>query len=59
MDVKQSRRLVAALKKRKIEHETFFREFEGHGNFSYQNRMDYYRAVERFLAKHLAVPPQA
>jgi dipeptidyl aminopeptidase/acylaminoacyl peptidase len=53
VDVAQSKRLVRALKSRGLPHETFFRRYEGHGFFDYQDRVDFYHRVEAFLAKNL------
>lgn len=53
VEVEQSRKLAAALKKRGIPHETFFRALEGHGFYNYKNRVDYYHRVEAFLAANL------
>ena len=43
-------------------HETFFRGFELHGFYKYEDRVGFYHQVETFLAKYLApksasVPP--
>ena len=53
VDVAQSRRLAAELKRRGIPHETFYRALEGHGFFNYRNRVDFYHRVEAFLAANL------
>lgn len=53
VDVAQSRRLAAELKRRGIPHETFYRALESHGFFNYQNRVDFYHRVEAFLAANL------
>lgn len=53
VDVVQSKKLAAALKKNRIPHETFFRSLEGHGFYSYKDRVDYYHRVEAFLAANL------
>ncbi len=57
--VEQSVALAAALKKRGIPHETFFRDLEGHGFYNYKNRVEYYHRVEAFLAAHLGGAPLA
>lgn len=51
--IEQSWKLVRALKKNRVPVETFFPDFELHG-FSAPNRVKFYTAVERFLAKNLA-----
>jgi dipeptidyl aminopeptidase/acylaminoacyl peptidase len=53
VDVAQSRRLASALKRGGVPHETFFRPLEGHGFFSYRDRVDFYHRVEAFLAENL------
>ncbi|MFP4281723.1 MAG: alpha/beta hydrolase family protein [Opitutales bacterium] len=52
VSVSQSKRLVSALKRRGIPHETFFREWEGHG-FVGENRIELYERIGEFLAKNL------
>ncbi|HEY0945716.1 MAG TPA: alpha/beta fold hydrolase [Opitutaceae bacterium] len=56
VNIEQSKKLVAALKKHGVPHETFFRSLEGHGFYNYDNRVEFYRTVEKFLARHLAAP---
>jgi dipeptidyl aminopeptidase/acylaminoacyl peptidase len=56
VDMAQSRKLDAALKKLGIPHETFFRSGEGHGFYDYTNRVEFYRRVEAFLAANLGDP---
>lgn len=53
VDIGQSKKLVSALRKRGVPHETFFRSLEGHGFYNYKNRVEYYHQVEAFLAAHL------
>lgn len=53
VDVVQSKKLAAALKKNGVAHETFFRGTEGHSFYNYKNRVDYYHRVEAFLAANL------
>jgi dipeptidyl aminopeptidase/acylaminoacyl peptidase len=53
VDIGQSKKLVSALKKHRVPHETFFRSLEGHGFYNYKNRVEYYHRVEAFLAAHL------
>ncbi len=48
-----SDRIVAALRERNRDVEYIVFPDEGHGINRTQNRMDYMRAVERFLARHL------
>ncbi len=53
VSVQQSKRLVRELKKHDVPHQTFFREWEGHGFFDQRNSFALYREIERFLAEHL------
>ncbi|MCI6725634.1 MAG: prolyl oligopeptidase family serine peptidase, partial [Bacteroidales bacterium] len=43
----------AALRERGVEVEYMVKEDEGHGFSQEENRFDFYRAMEAFLAKHL------
>jgi dipeptidyl aminopeptidase/acylaminoacyl peptidase len=49
----ESDQIVEAVKKRGIEVEYMVKDNEGHGFRNEENRFDFYRAVEKFLAKHL------
>ncbi|MFQ6039188.1 MAG: alpha/beta hydrolase family protein, partial [Candidatus Aminicenantales bacterium] len=49
----ESDQIVEALRKRGIEVEYMVKENEGHGFRNEENRFDFYRAMERFLGKHL------
>lgn len=49
----ESDTMVAALRERGVEVEYMIKEDEGHGFAGEQNRFDFYRAMERFLARHL------
>jgi dipeptidyl aminopeptidase/acylaminoacyl peptidase len=49
----ESDQLVDALKKRGIEVPYIVKDNEGHGFRNEENRFDFYRAMETFLAKHL------
>lgn len=49
----ESDQMVAALKKRGVAVEYMVKDNEGHGFQNEENRMAFYRAVERFLARHL------
>jgi dienelactone hydrolase len=53
VDVAQSRKLAAELKRRGVPHETFYRAVEGHGFYNYKNRVEFYHRVEAFLAANL------
>lgn len=49
----ESDQIVAALRERGVEVEYMVKDDEGHGFVRPENRMDAYRALERFLARHL------
>lgn len=56
VSVRQTRRLAGELKRRGHEHETFYRVISGHGFARLNDRVSYYQAIERFLARH--IPPE-
>jgi len=49
----ESEQIVEALKEKGIAHEYLLYEDEGHGFAKPENRLHFYGAVERFLARHL------
>lgn len=49
----ESDQMVEALRRRGIEVEYMVKDNEGHGFHNQENRFDFYRAMERFLAEHL------
>jgi dipeptidyl aminopeptidase/acylaminoacyl peptidase len=49
----ESDQIVQALRERGVEVEYLVKDDEGHGFVKPENRMDAYRAIERFLARHL------
>lgn len=49
----ESDQIVAALRARGVPVEYIVKDDEGHGFVRPENRLDVYRAVERFLARHL------
>jgi dipeptidyl aminopeptidase/acylaminoacyl peptidase len=49
----ESEQFVAAMKDKGIDHEYLLFEDEGHGFARPENRLKFYAAAERFLAKHL------
>jgi dipeptidyl aminopeptidase/acylaminoacyl peptidase len=49
----ESEQIVAAMKEKGIDHEYLLFEDEGHGFATPENRLKFYAAAERFLAKHL------
>jgi dipeptidyl aminopeptidase/acylaminoacyl peptidase len=53
VDVAQSRMLERALRRRGVPTETFYRPYEGHGFYTYKDRVEFYHRVEAFLAANL------
>jgi len=49
----ESDQIVEAVKKRGVEVEYMVKDNEGHGFRNEENRFDFFRAMEKFLAKHL------
>lgn len=49
----ESDQMVEALRARGVEVEYMVKDNEGHGFHNQENRFDFYRAMERFLAKNL------
>ncbi len=53
VNINESNQIVDALKNRGIDVEYMVKENEGHGFYNEENRFDFYRAMEKFLAKYL------
>lgn len=51
----ESDQMVEALRSRGIEVEYMVKDNEGHGFANQENRFDFYRAMERFLAEHIGL----
>lgn len=51
--ITESDQIVGALRKRGLEVDYLVKDNEGHGFASEENRLEFYAAVERFLARHL------
>jgi dipeptidyl aminopeptidase/acylaminoacyl peptidase len=49
----ESEQIVAAMKEKGIDHEYLLFEDEGHGFAKPENRLKFYAAAEKFLARHL------
>ncbi|TDY65012.1 dipeptidyl aminopeptidase/acylaminoacyl peptidase [Aminivibrio pyruvatiphilus] len=49
----ESDQIVEALRARGVDVEYMVKDNEGHGFLNEENRFDFYRAMERFLARHL------
>jgi dipeptidyl aminopeptidase/acylaminoacyl peptidase len=54
----ESDQMVEALRRRGVEVDYMVKRNEGHGFRNEENRFDFYRAMEKFLAKHLNGGPQ-
>jgi dipeptidyl aminopeptidase/acylaminoacyl peptidase len=55
VNVNESNQMVEALKNRGINVEYMVKDNEGHGFYNQENQFDFYRAMEKFLATHMAV----
>jgi len=53
VNVNESDQMVAALQERGIEVQYLVKDNEGHGFRNEENRYEFYRAMEAFLAEHL------
>ena len=53
----ESDQMVEALRKRGVEVEYMVKNNEGHGFANENNRIDLYKAMNKFFAKHLAGNP--
>jgi dipeptidyl aminopeptidase/acylaminoacyl peptidase len=53
VNVDESDQMVAAMKERGVDVEYMVKENEGHGFRNEENRFEFYRAMEEFLATHL------
>ncbi|MBE2228663.1 MAG: S9 family peptidase [Ignavibacteria bacterium] len=53
VNINESDQMVEALKKRGIDVPYMVKDNEGHGFQNQENKFDFYRAMESFLAKHL------
>jgi dipeptidyl aminopeptidase/acylaminoacyl peptidase len=51
----ESDQIVAALRERGVDVEYLVKDDEGHGFQNEENQFDFYRAMERFLARHLGL----
>jgi dipeptidyl aminopeptidase/acylaminoacyl peptidase len=54
VDIGQSSRLIAELKKNNVPHDSYIVGSEGHGMLHFANRVEQYSKIEAFLAKNLA-----
>ncbi len=52
----ESDQMVKALRERGVEVEYLLKTNEGHGFHNEENRFEFYRTAEKFLAKHMGVP---
>jgi dipeptidyl aminopeptidase/acylaminoacyl peptidase len=51
----ESDQIVAALRERGVDVEYLVKDNEGHGFQNEENQFDFYRAMERFLVRHLGL----
>ena len=49
----ESDQIVEALRARSVEVPYMLKEDEGHGFYNEENQFDFYRAMEKFLKKHI------
>jgi dipeptidyl aminopeptidase/acylaminoacyl peptidase len=49
----ESDQIVQALRQRRVEVDDLVKDNEGHGFHNEENRFDFYRRMEGFLARHL------
>jgi dipeptidyl aminopeptidase/acylaminoacyl peptidase len=49
----ETEQIVAAMKEKNIDHELMVFDDEGHGFAKPENRLEFYRAADKFLAKHI------
>ncbi|MBT3664220.1 prolyl oligopeptidase family serine peptidase, partial [bacterium] len=49
----ESDQIVEALRSRSVEVPYMLKEDEGHGFYNEENQFDFYRAMEKFLKKHI------
>ena len=54
VNIAESDQMVEALKKRNVEVEYMVKDNEGHGFHNQENQFDFYNAIEKFLAIHMA-----
>ncbi len=57
VNVDESDQMVAAMRERGVEVQYIVKDNEGHGFRNEENRFEFYRAMEEFLAKHLQNVP--
>ena len=53
VNIAESDQIVEALRRRGVEVEYMVKDNEGHGFRNEENRFDFYRAMEKFLSKHI------
>ena len=59
VNINESNQMVEALRSRGVHVDYMVKDNEGHGFHNEENRFDFYRAMEKFLAKYLkGVEPQ-
>ncbi|MEO6636696.1 MAG: S9 family peptidase [Ginsengibacter sp.] len=58
VNIAESDQMVAALKKRGVDVEYMVKNDEGHGFHNENNRIDFYKAMDKFFAKYLSGKPE-
>ena len=53
MNINESNQVVDALRTRGVEVDYMVKDNEGHGFHNEENKFEFYRAMEKFLDKHL------
>ena len=53
VNINESNQIVEALRKKGVDVEYMVKDNEGHGFHNEENRFEFYRAMEKFLAQHL------
>jgi len=56
VNIEESNQIVEALKKRGVDVEYMVKENEGHGFSNEENQFAFYKAMEKFLKKHMTLP---
>jgi dipeptidyl aminopeptidase/acylaminoacyl peptidase len=59
VEITQSKSLISELKKNNVPHETYIVGREGHGMGNLTHKVELYRRIEAFLAKHMATRPKS
>ena len=55
--IDHGRRMRTALRRANVPHEWMAKANEGHGFINEENRLEFYRELERFIARHMPLGP--